>query len=87
MGESAARFAASTSVPDPIKTGTPEDGFLTFLATIKNVVFNIKCTFIFNPEAWLSVLNPFVMSSSSKQGKEILGPGSQIHKETQRASF
>lgn len=42
--------------PRPNKNWNSRGWFLTFLATIKNVVFNIKCTFIFNPEAWLSVL-------------------------------
>ena len=31
--------------------------------------------------------NAFVMGSSSKQGKEMLGPGSRLHKGTQRVPF
>lgn len=44
-------------------------------------------SFLIQKPGFLFLNNLFVTGSSSKQGKAILGPGRQLHKETQRVSF
>lgn len=51
-----------------------------------HLILNIHLFLIQKPVFLLSN-NPFVTGSSSEQGKEMLGPESQLRKETQRASF